>query len=111
MIKWKASHDLYKLPLTSLIVGIYKEHSINMPVMSRMSMVKVYTYYTYHTTSVKLNHLDFYSSFSICFYPLPLYGTYVLEEDCVVKGIFESGESGKIKFVVASFYFKFCSFH
>ena len=115
MITWKVSHDLYKLPLTSLIVGIHKEHSINLPMgMSRMSgmrMVKADTYYKFHTTSVKLNHLDFYSSFSICFYPLPLHGTYAQEEDCVWKGRFETGESGKVKFTVPFFYFEFCSFH
>ena len=94
VIKWTTPKELYKLPLTSLIVGIHKEYSINLPDSPRPCGTGVTTYYQYHTTSLKLNYLEFYSSYCICFYPQPLHNTYYLPEECLWKGTFESGESG-----------------
>ena len=94
VLKWSTSRDLYKLPLMAVKVGIHKQHSINQPSISKPCGTGEYKYTRYYTTSVKLNHLDFYSSYCIKFCPMDLFTLYSINKTCIEKGVFESGESG-----------------
>ena len=99
VLKWTTSRDLYKLPLMAVKVGINKQHSINQPTISKPCGTETYNYTRYYTTSVKLNHLDFYSSYCIKICPIALFTPYSINKDCIEKGVFESGESGNTWFL------------